>query len=287
MNILAIDAGGTSIKAAPFYGEKIGEVSVRPSHAAEGGPRFIEEICRVIEEYPFCERVALSVTGQVDPSDGSITYANSNVPGFTGTPLRQLLQARCGRPVTVENDVNAAALGEAAFGAGRGYENFFCLTYGTGVGGALILNGGLYRGSHGCAGQIGRLLTHPGEADGFYEARASAAALVRKANALHPAVTDGKTFFKFLREGDENLSRLLDLWIDEVVLGLVSFIYMLDPACLVLGGGLLQEPGLADRIQKRCISALMPGGRTIVLKAAELGNLAGLYGAYLLAVKEG
>lgn len=82
----------------------------------------------------------------MDSSAGVIRFANSNIPGYTGTQIRDIMEKEFRVPVAVENDVNAAALGEAAFGAGQSFRDFLMLTYGTGVGGAVVMDGRhLYR----------------------------------------------------------------------------------------------------------------------------------------------
>ena len=94
----------------------------------------------------------------MDTERGTIYYANDNIPGYTGTEVRKLLEDRFHVPVTVENDVNAAALGEGKFGGGVGAEDFLCLTYGTGVGGAIVIGGEVCTGSSWSAGSFGGIV---------------------------------------------------------------------------------------------------------------------------------
>ena len=135
------------------------------------------------------DAVGVSTAGQV--RDGVICYANDNLPGYTGTDVRGVLGGRFGGPCAVINDAYAAAVGEGSDGAAKGFADYLCLTYGTGVGGGVVLGGRPYTGSGGSAATaLGALVTHP-EAicagDPYastYERCASATALVEKDTSL-------------------------------------------------------------------------------------------------------
>lgn len=116
------------------------------------------------------ERVGVSTAGEVDAGPGVIRLSD-NIPGYTGLNPRQILEGELGLPVAVENDVNAAAAGEFAFGAARDEQDFLMVSYGTGVGGAVYTGGRLYRGRAGSAGEFGGLVTHPEAVDPARQAR--------------------------------------------------------------------------------------------------------------------
>ena len=153
------------------------------------------------------------------------------------------LRAELGLPVAVENDVNAAAAGEFAFGAARDEQDFLMVSYGTGVGGAVYIGGRLYRGRAGSAGEFGGLVTHPEAVDparqgtGSYERYASTSALVARVTALYPALTTGRDIFAHLN--DPTIKKEVDAWIREVACGIISLIHAFDPALVVLGGGII------------------------------------------------
>ena len=194
-------------------------------------------------------------------------------------------------PVAVENDVNAAALGEAHFGAGRGCQHFLCLTYGTGIGGAAILNGELYTGFHGAAGEFGHIVTHAGGrkctcgGEGCYETYASTRALTREAESLLGHPVNGRELFALLHHGNQAIVQLVDSWIGEIAIGLAGLAYSLDPGRIVLGGGIMKEPYLLPRLKQALDARLMPSYRDIALVPAQLGNTAGLMGAYWAAAQ--
>lgn len=100
---------------------------------------------------PF-EGIGISTTGQLDPNTYIIRYANKNIPGYTDVDVAEFFQSRFNCPVAVLNDVCAAALGEGILGAAQGESNYICLTYGTGIGGGVVLNGQLFYGSGPSAG---------------------------------------------------------------------------------------------------------------------------------------
>ncbi len=125
----------------------------------------MERLLEIIGTYQHIDRVAVSTVGQVDSQNGIVVYSAGNIPYYTGMMIKKRIENDTGLPTHVENDVNAAALGEAHFGAGQGQKDFLCLMYGTGIGGALYLNGQLYKGSASCAAEFGHMITHAGGLD--------------------------------------------------------------------------------------------------------------------------
>lgn len=169
-------------------------------NASRGGACLMARAVAILHTYGDFDAIGISTAGQVDSEQGSIYYANDNIPGYTGTKIRDILEAEFGVPVAVENDVNAAALGELYFGAAKGAENFLCLTYGTGVGGAIVIDGSIYPGSTWSGGSFGGILTHPEameagvEFSGCYEKYASTTGTCtgRRCKWMHLWITDGR-----------------------------------------------------------------------------------------------
>lgn len=248
----------------------------------------MERAVEILKTYKDFDRIGISTAGQVDSSKGTIRYANSNLPGYTGTDLRKIFSEAFGVPVAVENDVNAAALGEACFGAGKDYNDFLCLTYGTGVGGAIIMNKEIYSGSCFSAGEFGAILVHPEDRNpdedmfsGCYERYASTTALVKRVQKVFPELDNGRAIFARISEPE--IQELVNAWIDEIVYGLTSLIHIFNPSCVVLGGGIMKQPYILDKLEKRLYNSIMSSFRNVCVKTASLGNDAGMLGAVRIA----
>lgn len=289
MRIAVLDIGGTSIKSGMFENGKLRDIREQETKAAEGAAFVMERAKGILRQYPGAERIGISTAGQVDFARGMIRYANSNMPGYTGTQVRSIMEEEFKVPVAVENDVNAAGIGEAYFGAGRGADDFICLTYGTGVGGAIILNGQVYRGSTGSAGEVGAMVMHPRERrakedmySGCYEKYASVTALVNRVRAVDDSLDNGRKIFDALHL--EYVKAEVDGWIMEIVSGLVSLIHIFNPSCVVLGGGVMIQNYVVEQVNKLTRENIMESYRHVKILKAALGNQAGMFGAARLAM---
>lgn len=291
MKNLVFDIGGTAIKYGICENDKLLQINEIPTKAHMGGRHVIDTLIGLISsltEKTKCDAIGISTAGQVDSSEGSIIYANSNIPNYTGTQIRKELENIFRLPVMVENDVNSAAMGEAIYGAGQEYSDFLCLTYGTGVGGAIVHDKQIYHGSSFSAGEFGAIVTH-GTAkafgsdffDGCYERYASTTALVNSASAHDPSLNSGKKIFE--RIGDEEVKAVVDCWINEILFGLTTLIHIFNPSCVILGGGIMVQPYIIEQIKSKIGQSIMPSFAHVEIKPAALGNTAGLLGANYLA----
>ena len=290
MKILVFDIGGTSIKHGYCIDNTLQEIQETPTDAKKGGRHVIDTVISLIKEQEGYDAIGISTAGQVNAEKGSIIYANSNIPGYTGMQIREELEALFHVPVAVENDVNSAALGEAIYGAGRAYENFLCLTYGTGVGGAIIQNQTVYHGSSFSAAEFGAIVTHSEERkgktdfyDGCYERYASTTALVKKAMEYDSSLDNGRKIFAHI--DDPNVMDILDAWVDEIMMGLATLTHIFNPSCIIVGGGIMVQPLVIEKIHEKMDQYIMPSFAHVKIIPAELGNSAGLLGAHHLAVK--
>lgn len=282
--IAALDMGGTKIKGCVFEQGQLLQTGEIDSEARQGGAHFLEQGAKLLDSFGAFDALGVSTAGQVDPDKGVIRYANNNVPGYTGADVKGFFENRFHVRAAVVNDVYAAALGEGAQGAARGERDYVCLTYGTGIGGGVVLGGKLYYGAGASAGvMLGGLITHPDAVvvgdpfSGSYERYASATALVSAAKAADATLTDGRTIFE--RLGETVVRSLVDHWLDEVAAGLCTLIHTYNIPCAVLGGGVMEQPYAIDGVRRRVEERLIPGFRGVRICAAELGNMAGLYGA--------
>lgn len=290
MKILAFDIGGTEIKYA-FCDESFNLTKKKsiPTNAHEGGKRIIGRIVEIIKSCDGIDRIGISTAGQVDSKKGEIIFATDSIPGYTGTKIKEIIEAETGIPTAVENDVNSAAIGEAVFGAAKGVDSFICLTYGTGIGGAIYLDNKLFTGDSFSAGEFGHIVTHAGGksctcgGNGCYEAYASARALAADVFGKTGRSLNGREIFA---EFDNPVIReIVDNWIDEIVIGLKSLIYIFNPTLIVAGGGIMNEAYITDEVNKRLQRELINSFRKVRVVKAQMGNDANKLGAAYLASK--
>ncbi|MDL2217464.1 ROK family protein [Christensenellaceae bacterium OttesenSCG-928-M15] len=287
--IAAMDIGGTNIKACVFQGERVLEKAEIPSQAQRGGAHVLMRAAALAQSLRPFSALGVSTAGQVDPDTGVIRYANDNIPGYKGLAIKEHFKDIFDVPVAVVNDVCAAALGEGVKGAAKDEKNYICLTYGTGVGGGIVLDGKLYHGAGYCAGSmLGGLILHADarkEGDPFagsYERVASATALVRRAKEIDANIRNGRDVFKRLE--DPAVRAAVDAWLDDVAAGLCTLLHAFNVPLLVLGGGVMEQPYAIAGARSRTHQRMIPGFAGVRIEGAKLGNMAGLYGAASLAL---
>ena len=290
MKILVFDIGGTSIKYSVCVDDVLQDVKETPTNAKLGGRHIVDTLISLIKEQSDYDAIGISTAGQVNSKEGYIIYANQNIPNYTGTKIKEELETFFHVPVTVENDVNAAAMGEAIYGAGKDYNQFLMLTYGTGVGGATVTDKQVYYGSSYSASEFGAIITHSDVRltgndyfDGCYEKYASTTGLVKMATEYRPELNNGRIIFENL--DDPIVMNILDKWVDEIMLGLATLTHIYNPPCIILGGGIMVQPLIMEKILDKKSRFIMPSFAHVNLIPAALGNCAGLLGANYLASK--
>lgn len=292
MRILTFDIGGTNIKYG-LCNEKfeLSDLHTIPTEASKGGQYIIEKVIDIIETYTDIDRVAISTAGQVDSENGIVVYATGNIPYYTGMMVKKTIENKTGITTYVENDVNAAALGEAKFGAGVGKSDFICLTYGTGIGGAIYLNNSLYKGSASSAAEFGHMITHAGGIEctcggkGCYERYASTRALIEAVNAVSDEPLNAFTIFEKKNMNNPKIRAIVDNWIDEMIIGLINLVYIFNPPLVILGGGIMNEDYVIDLIDRKIYKQLMENFANVNIVRSKLGNTAGMMGVAYEASK--
>ncbi|KQX83603.1 ROK family transcriptional regulator [Streptomyces sp. Root1310] len=230
----------------------------------------------------------VAVPGIVDEANGVAAYA-ANL-GWRDVPLRALLAERLGAPVALGHDVRTGGLAEGRIGAGRDADRFLFVALGTGIAGAIGVDGRVEAGAHGFAGEIGHIVVRPGGTPcpcgqhGCLERFASAAAVSEAwAAACGDPEADAADCAKAVTSGDPNAVRVWQAAVDALADGLVTALTLLDPRTLVIGGG-LAEAGetlftpLRDAVRRRVTFQKLPE-----IVPAALGDTAGCLGAGLLA----
>lgn len=291
IRIAAVDIGGTCIKSGLWENGVLTDIRERDTKASLGASHVMRLVLEILEEYRDFQAIGISTAGQVNTETGTITYANDNIPGYTGTNIREIIGNHFHVPAAVLNDVNSAALGEAYYGAGKGHDDFLCLTYGTGVGGAIVIGGQVYVGCSYSAGEFGGIVTHPEdrhpEQDAFsgcYERYASTGALVRLVQSRFPELRNGREIFARLE--DPGVGALVTQWIREIAYGLISLTHIFNPSLIILGGGVMEQEYVIREVRRMLQEHLIPSFRRVDIQPAALGNIAGMLGAARTAYSE-
>lgn len=305
---IGVDLGGTNLRAVRI--DQRGHVyrHLQEPTAANAGPEaIVAQITALVEQIISKDSrediigVGVGSPGPLNPSTG-IVHRSPNLSGWLDVPLRDLLQQRLQLPVVLNNDGNAAALGEWLFGSGHGCCDFIYIGIGTGLGGGIIVNGQLLTGRDGLGGEIGHMqVVQEGPvcscgAVGCWESLTSGSALARFANQalqngvpsmLHKNQFSGPItvpdIFHAAEQGDALALNLLRKQGEYLGRGLVGLLHLFAPERIALGGGVAQglrwfEQSIRQVIQERA----MPFYQDIPIQYAQLGDQAGVIGAAAL-----
>jgi glucokinase len=288
--VIGVDLGGTAIKLGRFTpaGQCLAEGSVPTPQPATPEAVIAAMAAAIASLDPDQEAIAIGV-GTPGPADaaGRIARVAINLAGWQDVPLADELEAQTGRPVTVANDANCAGLGEAWLGAGRAFKDVLTLTLGTGVGGAIILDGQLYVGRQGTAGELGLITLNPDGPPcnsgnrGSLEQYCSVQAIQRQTGQSPAALFDQA------QAGDAAAIAFWQTYGRWLGAGLASLVYVLTPEAVIIGGGMsaaaaLFLPTTLAELDQRVLPSSREGLQLLV---AELGNQAGIVGAARLALQ--
>jgi glucokinase len=308
---IGIDVGGTKVLGGVVDDKGVVLARARKDTPRQGGAALTQTIAETVKELMLdhkVESVGVSAAGFVS-SDRKTMLATPNIADWNDVDLDSQLKSLIGLSVVIENDANAAAWGEAKFGAGRKQNHMMMLTVGTGIGGGIVVDGQLYRGAFGIAAEFGHMRVVPEGhicgcgARGCFEQYASGNALLRHAREAINASPEVAR--NLLSRGDETVAGLTGQIItqaaqeaDPIALaafnttgqwlgaGIASLAVLLDPACVVIGGGVIDAGEILLAPTRESLERTMPfAGKHPYpeLIAAELGNDAGLVGVADLA----
>ena len=324
---IGVDLGGTNLRIAAVdeHGTLLHKVTLG-TEVAKGRDYVVGEMTRAIKQVietlkapGHLDGIGIGVPGIIDMSTGFL-FESPNLPGWDNYPVHSDIERHLGTPVILENDANAAALGEKWLGAGRDVETMVMLTLGTGVGGGIVLDGEIWHGMSGMAGELGHITIYPdghicGCANhGCIEQYASATAITRLANEAigrgeapslakvkeaHPAEFNSRTIYMAAVQGDRAAQDVYTKVGVALGIGIAGIINALNPHMFVIGGGASSAweafaPAMNAELQKRCFvyraTAPKEGGsianpsKTIITRAL-LGGDAGLFGAAKLPMQ--
>lgn len=270
--------------------------TVRAATPPEGGHAVLDTVADLVSELSDgvdVGGIGVGAPGIIDPVEGVVRSATDIVPRWAGVPVRAGLQRRTGRPVAVDNDVRAMALGESAAAAGRDSAEVLHISVGTGIGGALIRNGRLVRGGHGSAGEIahvlipatGRIPCGCGRHD-HLEAVAAGPAIAADHAARRGAsdVLDLSEVARRMRAGDEDARTAITGAATLLGRCLAGVVTAFDVDAVIIGGGAAQiGPDFLQPLATALEAEIRPPGRAIPVRPATLGTHAPIIGAGLLA----
>lgn len=293
---IGIDLGGTAIKYAIVSsdGEMVYQNSV-PTPSDNGAQGVIDTLAASIQEarhWAHEHNIAISgvgigTPGIVSPDARTVLGGAENLPEWENIALAARLEAICSLPVYVTNDANAMAMGEISFGAARGAENVVFFTVGTGIGGAALIDGKMWRGAGGRGMEIGHITVKAdGErcacgGRGCLEHYASTAALVRRYKEISGKEADGREIVDLYHKGDDAAQNVLQEHWSLLGHGVASVINIFSPQLVVIGGG-ISESGTfyLENLQKAVtLQAMKDCAVDTKIVSARLGNKAGCLGA--------
>ena len=296
---IAIDMGATKTVVAYYRESRIEPIARFPTPAT--GQEFVTQVLSILDEYverpPLSgfNRVGIGAPGPLDTVRG-IILDPPNLPGWQNFPLVETLATQIGVPIKLENDANAGALGEAIFGTGRNHESVFYLTISTGIGAGLVIDGRIFQGFRGMAGEVhaidpGTYFGRP-TGDNVIE-RASGPGMVRSARRRIKAGTpttldaDSLDTYSLLAGLDENDPVAVDTveTARDAIAGLlVNVLTILAPSVIVMAGGLCAENRwFVDPVRERVRRwTTIPVLKEIPIERASLWDTAVLYGAAVL-----
>lgn len=307
--VIALDIGGTKLAGGVLAPEARLLVRRERSTRAEEGADvslgevygLLAELVAAAAEHGSLAGIGICAPGPLNPETGFI-FNPTNMPGWVNIPLAEEVSRRFGLPCRVENDANGAGLGEATFGAGRGFQRVFYATISTGIGTGIIFDGRVYHGKNGAAGEGGHVsidyrsptVCNCGSL-GCIEALASGSAIARRARAVageHPETKmlsiagsaeriTAETVARAAAQGDPVAARLIEETGEMLGAWLGSVVSLLDPDIIIIGGGVsrIGEPLFSKMRQTMPRRTINSFASQTPIVPAQLKNDAGIFGA--------
>lgn len=303
---LGIDVGGMSVKGALFDGgARVLSVKSLPTPRGGDLAETVTALCRMLaaESGEEIGGIGIGCPGIIDSESGTVVFAgNLSLKNY---PLVQRVTKDLPVPVKVTNDANAAALGEAKYGAGRNYKNSILVTLGTGVGGGIVIDGKLFEGNRSAGAEIGHMVIERGGEfctcgrRGCWEAYSSATALIRRTkwameenpgSAMWRGCTSdtacGRTAFEY-SDTDVAARETVEWYIKYLSIGLINLANIFRPEVIMLGGGIAGEGERLTAPVQELVDRELFGGTgfaPVKVVCASLGADAGMYGAAALVI---
>ena len=295
--VIGIDVGGTKISVGRVSeNKKVVERLQFLTESKKGGEQVIKKIIDAAAKLqtPAVTAIGVGIAGIVDYEKG-LFIGGPNLPkNLKNTPLASVLKKRFRLPTAIDNDVHCFTLAEAKLGSAKRFSHVVGLTFGTGVGGGIVLDGQLYRGRNNAAGEFGHTtISKEGAArcgcgkKGHFEAYASGTAMTAFYFSLSGRSLAPSQIEERAANADRKAKRVLAVTTDAIAMGLANIIYALNPEAIVVGGGLANLKSLWGPVRTKTRELILsPLLRNTPIVHASLGADAGILGAALLAEKK-
>ena len=297
---IGIDIGGTFIKYGVIneFGVSIEKASIATNHTKEILFADLVELVKTYQKkYPSIVGVGISAPGVI-LKDGTMQTAGS-IQSLYGANIKELIERECQILTIVENDANAAAIAEQWIGNAEGIQNYICLVIGTGIGGGIVINGELFQGAHGRAGEFGWMLVKDMPKTGSIETasfnqRASVIGGLcfqyqkeLKRQGINEVITDARLIFNREASGDCVAEKVIANFFEDLAVGLINLISNFDPELILIGGAISSDAVFMQRLSESMKEALsrhkslayVQQYQIATLAPTKLQNDAGMIGA--------
>ncbi len=296
MNLVyvGIDLGGTSIKYAAVENNNILWSDTKPTNASFSRDQLIENIYSCVTKIQSMDyevkAVGIGTPGLVDVDSGFVKGGAFNLPDWEDLPLGDIMKEKTGLPVFVDNDANLMGLGEYSQRPELG-KNAIFITIGTGIGGAIIINGELFRGSKFAGSELGCIPMEIDGVEGFWEDFASTSAMVKnyqKVIGNDATEINGKYLIEHFNQGESYATEIVENNTRLLGRGIAAYINIFNPDSIIIGGGISEAGGeYIEKIKSYAFHYAMNDCKEgVQISAAKLGNKAGFLGAVQLAKLE-
>ncbi|MDD5290153.1 MAG: ROK family protein [Patescibacteria group bacterium] len=272
---IALDIGATKTAAALLAGNKIIKKVVKPTGAGQNKTKILKNISGLIRSLwiPNVKKIGIGLAGQIDAKKGIVNSTVNFNKDFRQIKLAEILKKEFKVPVSLDNDVKCFAQGELKFGQGRYFNNFLALTFGTGIGGAVIIDQKLYRGKNNLAGEFGHL-----KIAGTWSGETPLCGCGQK--YCFESLASGRAWHKLAKKyGEKSADKIIA---PNIAVGLANLATAFNPEAIIVAGGLMDHKGLFEKVRKEFnLKVPYPVLRQTRLIKSKLGENAILLGALL------
>jgi predicted NBD/HSP70 family sugar kinase len=240
---ISLDIGATKIAAALMNGNKIVKKVIKPTGASQGKTKIIKNISGIIRSFwlPNVKKIGIGLAGQIDEKKGIVTSTANFSSDFRQIKLAEILKKEFKVPISVDNDVKSFAKGELNFGQGKYFNSFLALTFGTGIGGAVVIDKKLVRGKNNLAGEFGHM-----KIAGTWSGETPLCGCGQK--YCFESLASGRAWHKLAKKyGEKSADKII---VPNIAVGLANLALAFNPEAIIVAGGLMDHKGLFEKVRK-------------------------------------